>query len=59
MVKMKLKFSRKSADITKHEMEFNLRAEFKRDAVFQVTDLGDSVEEASARLGVSTKSLYN
>ena len=33
--------------------------EFKRDAVSQVTDRGYSVKEVSARLGVSTKSLYD
>jgi transposase len=34
-------------------------AEFKRDAVFQVTDRGYSVKEVSGRLGISTKSLYD
>ncbi len=34
-------------------------AEFKRDAVSQVTDRGYSVKEVSGRLGVSTKSLYD
>ena len=33
--------------------------EFKRDAVSQVTDRGHSVGDVSARLGVSTKSLYD
>jgi len=33
--------------------------EFKRDAVAQVTDRGHSVGDVSARLGVSTKSLYD
>ena len=33
--------------------------EFKRDAVVQVTDRGHSVRDVSARLGVSTKSLYD
>lgn len=35
------------------------REEFKRDAVAQVTDRGHSVGDVSARLGVSTKSLYD
>jgi len=33
--------------------------EFKRDAVTQVTDRGYSVREVAARLGISTKSLYD
>jgi transposase len=33
--------------------------EFKRDAVAQVTDRGYSVKDVSARLGISTKSLYD
>ena len=33
--------------------------EFKRDAVFQVTDRGYSVKEVSDRLGVSAKSQYD
>ncbi len=33
--------------------------EFKRDAVFQVTDRSYSVKEVSVRLGISTKSLYD
>ncbi len=33
--------------------------EFKRDAVAQVTDRGYSVREVAARLGISTKSLYD
>lgn len=33
--------------------------EFKRDAVFQVTDRGHSVADVSARLGICTKSLYD
>ncbi len=33
--------------------------EFKRDAIFQVTDLGNSVKEVSGRLSISTKSLYD
>ena len=33
--------------------------EFKRDAVVRVTDRGHSVRDVSARLGVSTKSLYD
>ena len=34
-------------------------AEFKKDAVSQVTDRGYSVKEVSTRLGISTKSLYD
>ncbi len=33
--------------------------EFKSDAVAQVTDRGYSVREVAARLGISTKSLYD
>jgi len=33
--------------------------EFKKDAVYQVTDRGHSVAEVSRRLGVSTKSMYD
>jgi|GEM_PF-1779509 transposase-like protein len=33
--------------------------EFKKDAIFQVTDRGYSVKEVSDRLGISTKSLYD
>jgi len=33
--------------------------EFKRDAVFQVTDRGHSVGDVSIRLGICTKSLYD
>ena len=33
--------------------------EFKRDAVAQVTERGYSVQEASDRLGITTKSLYD
>jgi len=33
--------------------------EFKKDAVYQVTDRGHSVADVSRRLGVSTKSLYD
>ena len=33
--------------------------EFKRDAVYQVTDRGYSVLDVSKHLGVSTKSLYD
>ena len=34
-------------------------AEFKRDAVAQITDRGYSVQEVSERLRISTKSLYD
>lgn len=33
--------------------------EFKKDAVYQVTDRGHSVGDVSHRLGVSTKSMYD
>ena len=33
--------------------------EFKRDAIFQVTDRGYSVLDVSKRLDVSTKSMYD
>ncbi|MBT6607965.1 MAG: IS3 family transposase [Rhodospirillaceae bacterium] len=33
--------------------------EFKKDAVYQVTDRGHSVADVSRRLGVSTKSMYD
>jgi len=33
--------------------------EFKKDAVYQVTDRGHSVAEVARRLGVSTKSMYD
>jgi len=33
--------------------------EFKREAVAQVTDRGDSVTSVVERIGVSTKSLYD
>lgn len=33
--------------------------EFKKDAVYQVTDRGHSVADVSQRLGVSTKSMYD
>lgn len=36
----------------------NFSDDFKRDAVRQITEQGYSVAEVSARLGVSTHSLY-
>lgn len=36
----------------------NFTDEFKRDAVAQITERGYPAEEVSARLGVSTHSLY-
>ena len=38
--------------------EIRFTDEFKRDAVAQVVDRGNSVAEVSERLGISTKSLY-